>query len=404
MKPIDAIRADFPALQGGTAYFDGPGGTQAPRRVIDAVSRGLVEAMSNTHGAFAASERAHEVVEEARRAIADLVGGDPAGVILGPNMTTLTFRLADALARTWREGDEVIVTRLDHDGNVRPWVLAAGRAGAIVRWADIDPATCELDPAQYDDLLSERTRRVAVTAASNAVGTRPDVRAIADRAHAAGAITYVDGVHATPHGPIDVAALGADFYACSTYKLFGPHVGCVTARPELLEPLRPAKLAPASDASPDRFEIGTPTFELLAGVTGAVDYWASLAGEAGPRRERVLAAMAAAERHTQGIFVHILDGLAALPGVSLVGSPGRRTPTLAFNLEGHSPRAVAAALARDDICVWDGDYYAYELMRRLGLAETGGAVRVGVVAYNTREEAERLLAAVVALAGDRAAA
>src|SRR5207248_2363224 len=276
-------------------------------------------------------------VEAAREAIADLLGGTPGGVVLGPNMTTLTFHFADALSAGWGPGDEVVVTSLDHDANIRPWVLAAQRAGATVRWAEFDPATGELPAEVFDELISRRTRLVAVTAASNAIGTKPDVRAISDRAHAAGALTYVDGVHATPHGPTDVAALGADFYACSTYKLFGPHAGAVIADPERLERLTPPKLAPAPDDVPDRFERGTPALELLAGVTAAVDWIAGLTDTVGTRRERVLAATAAVEHYLAGLLDHALHGLAAIAGVRTLGAPERRTSTISFVVDGHHP-------------------------------------------------------------------
>ncbi|MFZ1992715.1 MAG: aminotransferase class V-fold PLP-dependent enzyme, partial [Solirubrobacteraceae bacterium] len=249
-RSIESIRAEFPGLDDGWASLDGAAGTQVPTAVIEAIAAGLRDGMANVHGTFAASERSTAIVAEARRAVADLVNGTPEGVVLGPNMTTLTFHVADALSAGWSAGDEIVVTSLDHDANIRPWVIAAQRAGATVRWAEFDPETGELPAARFDDLLSARTRLVAVTAASNAIGSRPDVRAIADRAHAAGALVYVDGVHATPHVPTDTRALGADFYVFSTYKLFGPHAGAVVADPALLERLKPAKLAPASDEVP----------------------------------------------------------------------------------------------------------------------------------------------------------
>jgi cysteine desulfurase family protein (TIGR01976 family) len=376
--------------------LDGAGGTQVPNAVIEAVADGFRTAMANLGGAFEASERTGAVVAEVRRAVADLVGGQPEGVVLGPNMTTLTFHMADALASDWAAGDEVVVTSLDHDANVRPWVLAAADAGATVRWAEFDVETGELPAEVFDALLSDRTRFVAVTGASNAIGTRPDVRAIADRAHAHGALVYVDGVHSSPHAPTDVVALGADLYACSFYKLFGPHAGCVVAAPELVERLTPRKLAPAPNVAPWRFERGTPAFEQFAGVTAAIDWLAGLAGEEGSRRERILAAFGAIEERLAPLLTRAVDGLTGIDGVRLLPAPERRTPTLSFVVEGHPPRAVAEWLGERDVSVWHGDYYAYELMRRFGLAE--GAVRASIMLYNDEEDVDRLVRGVAELA------
>jgi cysteine desulfurase family protein (TIGR01976 family) len=372
--------------------LDGAGGTQVPEAVIDAVAGGFREAMSNLGGAFEASERTGAVVAEARRAVADLVGGRPEGVVLGPNMTTLTFHMADALAADWDPGDEVVVTSLDHDANVRPWLLAAADAGVTVRWVELDTETGELPAESFDGVIGDRTRLVAVTAASNAIGTRPDVAAIAARAHAHGALVYVDGVHASAHARTDVGALGADLYACSFYKLFGPHAGCVVAAPELIEGLTPRKLAPAPNAGPSRFERGTPAFEQLAGVTAAVDWLAGLADAAGPRRERLLAAFDAIEERLAPLMVRAVDGLTAIEGVRLLPAPARRTPTISFVVEGHPPRAVASWLGERGVSVWHGDYYAYELMRRFGLAE--GAVRASIMLYNDERDVDRLVEGV----------
>jgi cysteine desulfurase family protein (TIGR01976 family) len=382
--------------------LDGAAGTLVPAPVLEAVADGMRFAMANVHGEFAASARSGETVFCARRALADLVGGWPDGVVLGANMTTLTFHLAEALSATWAPGDEVIVTSLDHDANIRPWVLAAERAGATVRWAEFEVDSGELPAAAFDELISERTRLVAVTAASNAIGTKPDVGAISDRAHRVGALTYVDGVHATSHGAVDVTALGADFYALSTYKLFGPHTGAVIAEPSLLEGLRPAKLVPAPEAIPERFERGTAPFELLAGVTAAIDWLAGLTNAAGGRRERLRAALEAIEWDLDSLLERALHGLTEIPGVRLLGSPRRRTSTISFLIEGHPPREVARALAKRGICVWDGDNYAYELMHRFGLRDSGGAIRASIVLYNDEGDVDRLLEAVgeIASAGD----
>ncbi|MDT7546362.1 MAG: hypothetical protein QOE99_2472 [Actinomycetota bacterium] len=388
---VAAVRAQFPALAEGLAHFDGPGGTQVPAAVTDAVATAMRNAISNRHGDFPSSARADGIVDAARAAVADLLGVDPRGGFFGPSMTANTYLLSRALAKTWSPGDEVVVSRLDHDANIRPWVHAAGAAGATVRWADIDEKTCELETD--DDLINDRTRLVAVTAASNAVGTRPDVRAIADTAHAVGALLHVDGVHATPHGAIDVAALGADFYACSSYKWYGPHAAVTVADPGLLETLQPDKLVPSSDDVPDRFELGTPGFAQLAGITAAVDWIASL-GSGSTRREQVVDAMASIEAHETEVFTHLYDGLHSHPGVTLLGSPTRRTPTVGFTVDGTTPQQVAKALGDKGICVWAGNYYAVELMRRVGLEDSGGAVRAGVVCYTTTDEVDRLLEAL----------
>jgi cysteine desulfurase family protein (TIGR01976 family) len=313
-------------------------------------------------------------------------------------MTTITYGLSRALAKSWKVGDEIVLSRLDHDANVRPWVAAAKSAGAIVRWAEIDIETCELPEWQYDSLITPRTRLISVTAASNAVGTRPDVAAIAERAHEVGALVHVDGVHATPHMPIDMAALGADFFATSAYKWGGPHVSATIADPATLDALQPDKLVPSPNGVPDRFETGTPAFELMAGAVAAVDHLASLDDTAtGSRRDRILASMAAVERYERGVFTRLESGLLRLLNVTMLGSPQLRAPTVSFTVEGWKPRAVTEELARRGICAWDGDYYAYELMESLGVGELGGAVRVGIVHYNTANEIDRLLDALTDL-------
>jgi cysteine desulfurase family protein (TIGR01976 family) len=394
LRPIAEIRGEFPGLDRDCIPLDGAAGTMAPAAVIEAVAEAMRVAMANLHGAFAGSVRSGEAVRAAREAIADLVGGEPDGVVLGPNMTTLTFHFADALAAGWRPGDEVVVTALDHDANVRPWVLAAERAGATVRWAGFDPVSGELPVQAVTDLLGDRTRLVALTAASNAIGTRPDVRAIADLAHAAGALVYVDGVHATAHFPIDVTALGADFYACSTYKLCGPHLGAVHASPGLLDGLRPPKLAPAPDSVPERFERGTPPFELLAGAGAMADWLAGLTGAPGTRRDRLVAAMTSVEAHLGALLRRALDGLATIERVRVLGAPQHRASTISFLIDGRTPAEIAEALAARGIWVWNGNNYALELMKRYGLQDSGGAVRASIVLYNDAEDVDRLLQAV----------
>jgi cysteine desulfurase family protein (TIGR01976 family) len=395
---VAAVRAAYPALADGYAYLDGAAGTQVPRAVIDAIADTYRGGIGNVGGPFPASHRADGIVAESRRAVADLVGGEPDGVLLGPNMTTLTYRLAYTLAAGWAPGDEVVLSRLDHDANVRPWVQVAARAGAVVRWAEVDTATGELPADQYDRLVSERTRLVAVTAASNVLGTRPDVAGIAARARAAGALTYVDGVHATAHGPVDMVGLGADFYATSAYKWSGPHIGAVVADPALLDTLRPDKLASSRDEVPWRFETGTAPFADLAGVVAAVEHLAALDPAAtGTRRERLLASLTAAEQHELSLFGTLLAGLAAVPGVTTYGAAKRRTATAYFTVAGRTPQAVAEHLADRKVNVWHGHNYAWELTGALGIRDTGSAVRAGLVHYNDASDVDRLLAGLADL-------
>jgi cysteine desulfurase family protein (TIGR01976 family) len=395
---VTRVRAAYPALADGYAYLDGAAGTQVPASVISAISSAYEAGLGNSDGAFPASARSDDIIHQCRLAVADLVGGDPAGVVLGPNMTTLTYRFAGALGTGWAPGDEVIVSRLDHDANVRPWVQAAERAGARVRWAEVDAATGELPAEQYASLICDRTKLVAVSAASNIIGTRPDVAAITGMATAAGALSYVDGVHATPHGPVDIGALGADFYATSSYKWSGPHIGAVIASPALLETLHPDKLVPAPEEVPERFEYGTPPFADLAGVTAAVDHLAGLDNAAaGSRRERVLASMAAAESYEQRLFSDVLGGLDAMQHVTTYGKAARRTATAYFTVAGLTPRQVAEHLASRRINVWNGDNYAWELTGALGIRDSGCAVRAGLVHYNDDSDVARLLEAVAEL-------
>jgi cysteine desulfurase family protein (TIGR01976 family) len=394
---IGRVRAGYPALRDGHAYLDGAAGTQVPETVVGAIADAYRAGIGNVGGAFPASSRSAAIVAEARQAIADLTGGVADGVVFGPSATALTYRVAAALAKSWGPGDEVVVSRLDHDSNIRPWAQAAERAGATLRWAEVDPATGELPAAQYAGLVSERTRVVAVTAASNVLGTRPDVPAISALAHAAGALCYVDGVHATPHVPVDVAALGADFYTTSAYKWSGPHVAALVAAPSLLESLHPDKLAPSPDTVPDRFERGTLPFADLAGVAAAVSHLASLTAAAGSRRERVLASMAAVEEYEAALFARMLGGLASVSHVTLYGKVARRAPTAFFTVAGLAPRAVAESLAARGVNVWSGNNYALELCRVLGL-EPDGAVRAGIVHYNDETDVDRLLACLDDLA------
>jgi cysteine desulfurase family protein (TIGR01976 family) len=396
---VAAVRAGYPALADGFAYLDGAAGTQLPEMVIEAITAATITGLSNSGGWFPSSQRADEITASCRAAIAALTGGDAGGVILGPNMTTLTYRLAAALAKTWQPGDEVVVSELEHDANLRPWIQAAQRAGAVVRWARVDPATGDLPAGQYASLIGERTRLVAVTAASNVLGTRPDVPAITAMARSAGALSYVDGVHATPHIPVDLRALGADFYATSAYKWSGPHIGTVVADPALLETLHPDKLLPAPDEVPERFEQGTLPFASLAGATAAVHHLAGLAAPAGRSlRERVLASMAAVQRYEQELFEVMLAGLDGMGHVTTYGKAPSRTATAYFNVAGRTPDDVARHLAARRINVWSGDNYAWEVTGVLGIRDDGCAVRAGLVHYNDASDVDRLLEAVAELA------
>lgn len=343
---------------------------------------------------FAASHRSDEYTYAARAGVADLVGAPSTeGVALGPSTTALTYRFAEGLARTWREGDEVIVTRLDHDANVRPWVQAAARVGVTVRWADPELPEIELPAEVVTDLITDRTKLVAITAASNVVGTRPDVRAVADAAHAVGALVYVDGVHATPHVPVDVVELGADFYATSSYKWSGPHLAAVVGDPRLMETVRPDQLASSPSQVPLRFERGTSPFAQHAGAAAAVNHLAGLSGITAdrPRRERLLDAMGEVAEHEAGLLRRLLDGIGALDHIERLGSPARQAPTVWFRVRGMTPDQVAQRCAEARINVWSGHNYAWELAGLLGIRDSGSAVRASLSCYSTTEDIDRLL-------------
>jgi cysteine desulfurase family protein (TIGR01976 family) len=393
---VAAVRDRFPALKAGFAHFDGPGGSQVPDSVADAVARTLLSPLANRGTVTEAERTADGIVHDARAAVADLLGADARGVVFGRSMTELTFAMARTLAATWEPGDEVVVTRLDHDANIRPWIIAAAAVGATVRWAEFDPASAELTEDDVAAVLSPRTRLVAITAASNLLGTRPPVRAVADLAHAVGALVYVDGVHNTAHTPVHVSALGADFYACSPYKFLGPHCGVLAADPALLETLRPAKLAPSTDTVPERFELGTLPYELLAGTTAAVEFLAAIGNGPGSRRERLLVSMAALEAYEDGLRARIEAGLAELPSITVYSRAAHRTPTLLLGMGGREQEAYAFLAARG-VNAPAGSFYALEASRRLGLGDTG-ALRVGLAPYVDDTDVDRLLEALSAFA------
>jgi cysteine desulfurase family protein (TIGR01976 family) len=381
---VAAARARFSALQRPLAFFDGPGGTQTPDEVIDAIGRYLRESNANLGGPFETSRRSDELVAEARACAGAFLGCTAGEVVFGANMTTLNFTLSRAAAREWRPGDEIVVTRLDHDANVSPWLELAHDLGLTVRFADIrDDTTLDLDDVAGQ--LSERTRVVAFPWASNAVGTLVDVTRVAELAHSAGALAWIDAVHYAPHGPIDVAAAGADVVICSPYKFCGPHLGLAYAQADLLERWRPYKVRPAADEPlGHRFETGTLAHELLAGFVAAVDYLDSLGWDAVAAHERDLG-----ERFLVGLPERCrLHGLPTMDG---------RVPTFALTVDGVAPADAAARLAARDLAVWHGNYYALEVMKRLGLEDSGGAVRVGIIHYNAADEVDRLLAALAEL-------
>lgn len=395
---VDALRAHFPALASGTAFFDGPGGSQTPVVVADAIREALLRPLANRGTATAAARNAEEIVVQCRQALGDLLNARADEVVFGRSMTALTFDMARTLSTQWRAGDEIVVTRLDHDANVRPWVIAAANAGAVIRWVDFDPASAELAVEDVEAQLGPRTRLVALTAASNLIGTMPDVSAIAARTRAAGALLYVDGVHYTAHSAVDFRDLGADFFACSPYKFLGPHCGVLVGRADVLAELRPDKLLPATDRVPERFEHGTLPYELMAGTTAAVDFLAGITGSGGTRRERIEAGMTAVERHEDALRRRIEAVLRELPAVTVHSRAARRTPTLLVTVTGRDPAAIGAALAQQDINAPAGSFYAYEASRRLGLGEAGG-VRIGLAPYNTAEDVDRLTAALAAILG-----
>lgn len=395
---VAAVRTHYPALADGEAFFDGPGGTQVPQPVVDAVAAAMAGPVSNRGPHSAPQRAADEIVAGCRSALADLLGADPAGVVFGRSMTSLTYDVSRALSRTWGPGDEVVVSRLDHDANVRPWVQAAEAVGAIVRWVDFDPDTTELRADHLASALSERTRLVALTAASNVLGTRPDVPGLAALVHQAGALLYVDGVHHAAHVLPDLTGLGADFYTCSPYKFGGPHCGVVAAAPALLEELRPDKLLPSSDQVPERFELGTLPYEQMAGVTAAVDFLASLdASGADTRRGRLAGAYAAVETHEDRLRIRIEEALTDRDDVTLWSRAQERTSTLYFTIDGVAPVEAHAALGARQVSISSGHCYAWEPCHRLGLGATG-AIRVGLAPYLDDADVDRLLDGLAALA------
>jgi len=398
------LRARFPALAlevAGRAavFFDGPAGSQVPVSVLEAMNRYLVEANANTGGYFATSVASDRFLTAAHRRVAEFLGaGDPGEIVFGANMTTLTLALARTMGRLWSAEDEIVVSRMEHDANYTPWVQAARDAGARVRHIDIDAETFSLDEGSLDEVLNERTRLVAIGAASNMIGTINPVAAITERAHAVGALVFVDAVHHAPHDLIDVDAWGADFVACSAYKFFGPHVGILWGRRALLEELPVYKLRPASDGLPDRWMTGTQNHEGIAGTVAAIDHIASLGANGTSGRERIVSAFAAIREYEHGLSARLIEGLGEIDAVRIWGitDPARfdeRVPTLSITHARHRPVEIARRLGEQGIFVWEGNYYALPLSEALGL-EPDGTVRIGLLHYNTVSEVERLLTAL----------
>lgn len=403
----ERVRADFPVFERRIAgkpiaFFDGPGGSQVPRQVAQAVADYLTLHNANTHGRFPTSEESDAILASARRAAADLVNGDAGEIVFGNNMTTVTFHLSRSLGRLWGPGDEVVVTELDHQANVAPWKRMAADNGMTVRIAPLDRDTLQLDYAALEGLISERTRLVAIGAASNALGTVNDVRRVTDAARAVGALSFVDAVHYAPHFLPDVRELGCDFLACSSYKFFGPHAGILWGRRELLERLDPYKVPPASDEAPERWETGTQNHEAIAGIGAAIDWIAAIAGGAGGgRRDALRRSYEAMHAHESALFEQLEDGLRAIPGVRFYGvARGEpRTPTCAFTVEGCTPDEVARRLGEEGVFVWNGDFYATTVCDALGLSDRGGLIRAGVAPYSTEDDVRRLIDGVARIAG-----
>ena len=398
------VRQQFPALQQSVngqpaVFFDTPGGTQVPQRVIDAIAKYLATSNANTGGAFVTSRSTDQTIADARAAMADFFNCLPEEVVFGANMTTLTFALSRAIGRELKAGDELLVTCLDHDANVSPWVCLEER-GVKVRTADINPADCTLDMFDLSAKIRRNTRLVALGWAANAVGTINDVSEVVRLAHEAGAMASIDAVHYAPHGPIDVRALDCDFLACSSYKFFGPHLGILYGKREQLQRLRPYKLRACSEQLPERWETGTQNHECLAGLIATIDYIADAGrhhdASAGTRREAILAAYDVFRQHERELLELLISGLLAIPGLTFYGikDPAKldqRTPTVAIRMASRSPRDLATYLGEKGIFTWDGNYYAIDLAERLGVQQSGGMLRIGLSHYNTAEEVERLL-------------
>ena len=402
---VQAVREQFPALDRtyrgrGVVYFDGPGGSQVARQAIGAISGYMERGGANLHGVFPTSTETEEILADTRRAAADFLGSAPDEIAFGANMTTLTFAISRALAQEWDENSEIVVTELDHRANVDPWVLAAAERGARVRWVRVTPETLTLDENDLEQNINENTKLVAMGLASNAVGTVNDVATVAERARDAGALVAVDAVHAAPHIPVDRGAIGSDIITCSAYKFFGPHVGVTAIRRDLFEKLGVYRLEPAPEYIPDKLETGTQNHEGIAGVKGALDFIASL-GEGTSRRERLTSAMQTIEDYEAALAETFRSALEQLPGVKLYAAPQeiRKTPTIAFGVEGHTPEEVCVRMLEHGFFIAAGDFYASTLAEKLGIRDGDGFIRAGLAPYNTEYEVERFVEALEAFVG-----
>ena len=388
---VKKIRSHFPSLNTGLAFFCGPGGSQVPDVVGAAIAAAITQPISNRNTNTESEKNAEEIVLGFRQAVGDLIDVDPRGVVYGRSWTQLSYDFSRTLAKNWGPGDEVVVSRLDHDSNVRPWIQAAEAVGATVRWAEIDLETTELTVAAVEAVLSSKTKLVAVTGAGNTLGTRPDLKAIGVAVHKVGALFYVDGVHLTPHAAISAKEIGADFFGLSFYKLMGPHCAALAASPALLETLNNDKLLPATSAVPERFEFGTLPYELMAGCIAAIDFIAEMApGNGSTRREKIVNSMNALEKYEDGLLEYLESSVKALPGVVMYGHAKHRTPTIYFSCAGHSSADIYAAMASKGVTLPASNFYALEVSRKLGLGDTG-ALRAGLAPYSIKDDVDRLV-------------
>ena len=388
---VNKIRSHFPSLNTGLAFFDGPGGSQVPDVVGAAIADAITKPISNRNTNTESEKNAEEIVLGFRRAVGDLIDVDPNGVVYGRSWTQITYDFSRTLAKTWKAGDEIVVSRLDHDSNIRPWIQAAEAVGATVRWAEFDVATSELTVASVEAVLSNKTKLVAVTGAGNTIGTRPDLKAIGEAVHKVGALFYVDGVHLTPHAVISAKDIGADFFGFSFYKLMGPHCAALAASPELLKSLNNDKLLPSTFNVPEKFEFGTLPYEIMAGATAAIDFIADMApGDGKTRREKIINSMNALEAYEDDLLVYMESAIKSLPGVTMYGHAKHRTPTLYFSFANVPSGDIYQAMVAKKVNVPAHNFYALEVSRKLGLGDDG-ALRAGLAPYSTRDDVDRLV-------------